>query len=112
MLTPGEYVVRKGSAQRYARVLEAINEGFGFELLPSPVAGPSVPSASSTPPAPSSTKTAPPREMPPVEININVEAIHLGGAGEENAREFLEKIAPYLERSVQEYLRRSMDFMR
>lgn len=77
-------------------------------MLP-PVAIPQIMPVASAPAEPAQKE-----QLPPIEININLNGnIVLGGANTaEQAQEFLAKLDPYLRQSIHAYLRDAVDFSR
>ncbi|MEG3877656.1 hypothetical protein QT972_09775 [Microcoleus sp. herbarium7] len=112
MLSNGEFVVSAGPAQENLGMLTALNEGRSIEVMP-------MPSPTRIPVAVmgggrSADSESAPMQMPPVQINVNLngDVVLSGGNSAADAQEFLTKIEPYLQQAVWGMFRNWVDFNR
>ncbi|NJR25402.1 MAG: hypothetical protein HC786_26270 [Richelia sp. CSU_2_1] len=112
LLSNGEFVVSAGAVRSNLGLLQSLNEGRGIDVVPLP--------APAKIPVPrlgdreSQSGDAAPSQMPPVEININLngDVVLSGGNSAADAQEFLTKIEPYLQQAVWAMFRNWVDFNR
>lgn len=112
LLSNGEFVVSAKPAQENMGLLTALNEGRSVEVMPMP-APTRIPLAIASK-GEVAQADAGPKQMPPVEININLQGdIVLAGTNSAaDAQEFLTKIEPYLQQAVWGMFRNWVDFNR
>lgn len=112
LLSNGEFVVSAKPAQENMGLLTALNEGRSVEVMPMP-APTRIPLAIASK-GEAAQADAAPKQMPPVEININLQGdIVLAGTNSAaDAQEFLTKIEPYLQQAVWGMFRNWVDFNR
>lgn len=112
LLSNGEFVVSAKPAQENMGLLTALNEGRSVEVMPMP-APTRIPLAIASK-GEAAQADAVPKQMPPVEININLQGdIVLAGTNSAaDAQEFLTKIEPYLQQAVWGMFRNWVDFNR
>jgi len=112
LLSNGEFVVSARPAQENMGLLTALNEGRSVEVMamPAPTRIPLALAGNSE----TAQSDNMPRQMPPVEININLQGdIVLAGTNSAaDAQEFLTKIEPYLQQAVWGMFRNWVDFNR
>ncbi len=112
LLSNGEFVVSAKPAQENMGLLTALNEGRSVEVMPMP-APTRIPLAlAGSGEAVQADST--PKQMPPVEININLhgDIVLAGTNSAADAQEFLTKIEPYLQQAVWGMFRNWVDFNR
>ena len=112
LLSNGEFVVSARASQQNMGLLTALNEGRSVEVMsmPAPTRIPLALAGSNE----TVQSDSMPRQMPPVEININLQGdIVLAGTNSAaDAQEFLTKIEPYLQQAVWGMFRNWVDFNR
>jgi hypothetical protein len=110
-LSNKEFVVSAGPAQENLGLLTAINAGHSVEVMPMP-APTRIPVAAMS--RPQLAESAAPMQMPPVQINVNLQGdvVLSGGNSTADAQEFLTKIEPHLQQAVWRMFRDWVDFNR
>ncbi|MEO8891786.1 MAG: hypothetical protein ABI417_09665, partial [Coleofasciculaceae cyanobacterium] len=113
LLSNGEFVVSAGPAQENIALLTALNEGRSsaeIMQMPTPTRIPLALAGRGE----TAQSDSVPGQMPPVEININLQGdIVLAGTNSAaDAQEFLTKIEPYLQQAVWGMFRNWVDFNR
>jgi hypothetical protein len=112
LLSNKEFVVSAGPAQENLGLLTALNAGHSVEVMPMP-APTRIPVAAMSR-SQSAESTAAPMQMPPVQINVNLQGdvVLSGGNSTADAQEFLTKIEPHLQQAVWRMFRDWVDFNR
>lgn len=112
LLSNKEFVVSAGPAQANLGLLTALNEGRSLDVLPMP-SPTRIPTAAMSGGRSADSESAP-MQMPPVQINVNLngDIVLSGGNSAADAQEFLTKIEPYLQQAVWGMFRNWVDFNR
>lgn len=112
LLSNKEFVVSAGPAQANLGLLTALNEGRSLDVLPMP-SPTRIPTAVMSNGRSADSESAP-MQMPPVQINVNLngDVVLSGGNSAADAQEFLTKIEPYLQQAVWGMFRNWVDFNR